>query len=77
MKKIIIFIVSVFLFAACEKPQEAMLKLSTNTLQLTIGEMDVLEVEPNDAGVEWTSSDANVAAVSDGMSSVAKVRPSP
>lgn len=67
MKKIIIFIVSVFLFAACEKPQEAMLKLSTNTLQLTIGEMDVLEVEPNDAGVEWTSSDANVATVSDGI----------
>lgn len=67
MKKIIIFIVSVFLFAACEKPQEAMLKLSTNTLQMKVGEMDILDVEPNKADVVWTSSDANVATVADGI----------
>lgn len=59
--------VAAIAFVACEQPKVTALKLSDNTLQMTVGEMTILEVEPNETGVVWTSSDANVVEVDDGI----------
>ena len=67
MKKIIFLVAMVFISIACDTTQPVILKLSTNTLQMTVGDMDILEVEPNDAGIVWSSSDVNVAIVDDGI----------
>lgn len=52
---------------ACEQQKLTVLKLSENTMQMTVGDMDILEVEPNEAGIVWTSSDEQVAIVDDGI----------
>lgn len=67
MKKVIFFVAMVFTLMACDAPQVVLLKLSANTLQMTVGDMDILEVEPNEAGIVWSSSDVNVATVNDGI----------
>lgn len=67
MKKFFILAFAALMLVACEQPKVTILKLSANTLQMTVGEMDILEVEPNETGVEWTSSDEKVATINDGI----------
>lgn len=69
MKKIILLAISAIILMGCDTltPQVTTLKLSANTLQMTVGDMDILDVEPNQAGIVWASSDNNVATVKDGV----------
>ena len=67
MKKTLLFLLAAVMFIACEQQKVTMLKLSDSTLQMVVGDMTIIEVEPNESGIVWTSSDANVAEVDDGI----------
>lgn len=67
MKKIFLLALAAITLVACEQQKVSVLKLSANTLKMTVGDMDILDVEPNEAGIVWTSSDEKVATVADGV----------
>lgn len=67
MKKIFLLALAALVMVACEQPKVTMLTLSANTLQMTVGDLDILDVEPNDAGVVWSSSNDQVATVDKGI----------
>ena len=73
MKKILLLAFAAFTLVACEQPKVTVLKLSETTLQMTVGDMDILEVDPNEAGIAWSSSNENVATVQDGVVSAVGV----
>ncbi len=67
MKKIVLLLSAAVLFVACTTTNVTLLKLSASSLQMKVGEMEILDVEPNEAGIEWTSSDNNVVTVEKGI----------
>lgn len=67
MKKYFFLLWIALVTVACNTAPVTLLKLSESTLQMKVGEMDILEVNVDLAEVEWTSSDEAVATVSQGV----------
>lgn len=67
MKKICLLALAVLSLLSCNRTNVTLLKLSSSSLQMKVGEMEILDVEPNEPGIEWTSSDVNVATVDKGI----------
>lgn len=67
MKKMVLLLSAAVLFIACNPTNVTLLKLSASSLQMKVGEMEILDAEPNESGIEWTSSDINVATVNKGI----------
>lgn len=65
MKKCFYLVLLIVLTAACKN--EELLKLSASSLQLTVGEMELLETNIDLSKVQWSSSDEAVATVNDGV----------
>ena len=68
-----VLLVVLTLCASC-KPKIKQVELSTYSLQLKVGEMDIIDVTSHvTSNVIWTSSNTNVATVSDGVVSAVGV----
>lgn len=70
MRKVFILfttIVTLLGLASCEKEVPVTLTLSTNTVQLKVGDIYTIEAIGNATNIEWTSSDAEVAEVYHGV----------
>ena len=67
MKKIFLLALAALVFVACEQQKVTLLTLSDNTLQMTVGDMSIIDVEPNEADIVWSSSDELVATVDKGI----------
>ena len=60
-------IVAAVALMACNTQEVKRISLSANSLQMKVGDMEIIDVNPTDVNVEWTSSDPNVATVKDGV----------
>ena len=66
MRKLTMLIVAAVALMACNTQEVKRISLSDNSLQMKVGDMEIIDVNPTDVNVEWTSSDPNVATVKDG-----------
>ena len=73
MRKLIVLIVAAVAMIACKTPEVNSLSLSANSLQMKVGDMEIIDVIPSDVTVEWTSSNPGVATVKDGVVSAVGV----
>ena len=73
MRKLIVLIVAAVAMIACKTPEVNSLSLSANSLQMKVGDMEIIDVTPSDVTVEWTSSNPGVATVKDGVVSAVGV----
>lgn len=60
-------IIAAAVLMACNTQEVKRISLSANSLQMKVGDMEIIDVNPTDVNVEWTSSDPNVATVKDGV----------
>ena len=67
MRKLTMLIVAAVALMACNTQEVKRISLSANSLQMKVGDMEIIDVNPTDVNVEWTSSDPNVATVKDGV----------
>ena len=67
MRKLTMLIVAAVALMACNTQEVKRISLSDNSLQMKVGDMEIIDVNPTDVNVEWTSSDPNVATVKDGV----------
>lgn len=67
MKKYFYLLWIALVGVACNTTPVSMLKLSETTLQMKVGDMEILEINVDLADVEWTSSDPIVATVDKGI----------
>ena len=67
MRKLTMLIIAAAVLMACNTQEVKRISLSANSLQMKVGDMEIIDVNPTDVNVEWTSSDPNVATVKDGV----------
>lgn len=67
MRKLTMLIVAAVALMACNTQEVKRISLSANSLQMKVGDMEIIDVNPTDVNVEWTSSDPHVATVKDGV----------
>ena len=67
MRKLTMLIVAAVALMACNTQEVKRISLSANSLQMKVGDMEIIDDNPTDVNVEWTSSDPNVATVKDGV----------
>ena len=65
MRKLFLLSAIAVMLAACEKP--VTITLSTNTMQLKVGDISTIEVTGTATNIEWISSDTEVAEVYHGV----------
>ena len=67
MRKLTILIIAAAVLMACNTQEVNRISLSSNSLQMKVGDMEIIDVNPSGVSVVWTSSDPNVATVKDGV----------
>ena len=67
MRKLTMLIVAAVALMACNTQEVKRISLSAKSLQMKVGDMEIIDVNPTDVNVEWTSSDPNAATVKDGV----------
>ena len=60
-------IIAAAVLMACNTSEVNRISLSSNSLQMKVGDMEIIDVNPSGVSVVWTSSDSNVATVKDGV----------
>lgn len=67
MKKVLFLLWITLVFAACNSKSVTLLTLSESTLQMTVGDIEILEVNVDLQTVTWSSSNEMVATVQQGI----------
>lgn len=73
MRKLMALIVAAVAMMACNTQEVSRIALSANSLQMKVGDMEIIDVNPSDVTVVWTSSNPDVATIKDGVVSAVGV----